>query len=124
MEDDVRVRARELLIYGSKITYDTIIELKKDGFIRFFENFSVQGLSNDAKIKLENGKEIPLFDIKIKKIRDLADEFVPNKENYEKDATMVGNGFMITYDMLDNLSKKPSKSQKSNWTSKFGFSKK
>lgn len=124
MEDDVRIRTRELLVYGGKITYDTIIELKKSGFIRFFENFSVQGLSNDAKIRLENGKEISLFDIKIKKIRDLPDEFVPNKENYEKNATMVGNGFTITYDMLDNLSKKPSKPQKSGWASKFGFSKK
>lgn len=121
MEDDVRINGREILIYGSKITYDSIIELKKNGFIRFFENFSVQGLSNDAKIKLENGKIIPLFDIKTKKIRDLADEFVPDKDQYGKDATMVGSGFTITYDMLDNLSKKPTKPQKSSWTSKFSF---
>ncbi|QUC64635.1 DnaJ domain-containing protein [Nitrosopumilus sp. K4] len=124
MEDDVIIRAREILVYGSKITYDSIIELKKDGFVRFFEKFSVQGLSNDAKIKLENGKVIPLFDIKTKKIKDLADEFVPDKENYDKNATMVGGGFTITYDMLDNLSKKPTKPQKSGWGSKFGFSKK
>jgi hypothetical protein len=37
---------------------------------------------------------------------------------------MVGNGFTITYDMLNNLSKKPSKKQNSNWTSRFRFSKK
>ena len=124
LEDDVRISGREILIYGGKITYDTVIELKKDGLIRFFENFSVQGLSNDAIIKLENGKEIPLVDIKTKKIRDLADEFVANKDDYGKDATMVGNGFTITYEMLDNLSKKPSKPQKSGWASKFGFSRK
>lgn len=124
LEDDVRINGREILIYGGKITYDTVIELKKDGFIRFFENFSIQGLSNDAIIKLENGKEISLVDIKTKKIRDLADEFVPNKNDYGKDATMVGNGFTITYEMLDNLSKKPSKSQKSGWASRFGFSRK
>ncbi|MCV0372858.1 MAG: J domain-containing protein [Nitrosarchaeum sp.] len=122
LEDDVRIKGREILIYGGKITYDTVIELKKDGIIRFFENFSVQGLSNDAIIKLDNGKQIPLVDIKTKKIRDLADEFVPNKSDYHKDATMVGNGFTITYEMLDNLSKKPSKSQKFNWTSKLGLS--
>ena len=122
LEDDVRIRGREILIYGSKITYDTTIELKENGFIRFFENFSIQGLSNDAVIRLENGKEVPLFDIKIKKIRDLADEFVPDKSAYDKNATMVGNGFTITYEMLDNLSKKPSKTQ-SRWTSKL-FSKK
>jgi curved DNA-binding protein CbpA len=123
LEDDVRIRGREILIYGSKITYDTTIELKENGFIRFFENFSIQGLSNDAVIKLENGKEVPLFDIKIKKIRDLADEFVPDKSAYDKNATMIGNGFTITYEMLDNLSKKPSKTQ-SRWTSKLKFSKK
>ena len=120
-EDDVIISAREILFYGSKFTYDSIIELKHGGSIRFFETFSIQGLSGDAIIKLENGKKIRLFDLKTKKIRDLADEFVPIKENYTKDATMVGHGFTITYDMLDNLSKKPSK-QKSSWKSKFGFS--
>lgn len=121
LEDDVQINAREILLYGSKITYDTIIKLKKDGMIRFFENFSIQSLSNDAIIKLENGKEIRLFDIKTKKIKDLADELVPNKNEYDKDATMVGNGFTITYEMLDNLSK-PTKNQNVRWTSKFGFS--
>jgi len=120
-EDDVIISAREILFYGSKFTYDSIIELKHGGLIRFFETFSIQGLSGDAIIKLENGKKIRLFDLKTKKIRDLADEFVPIKENYTKDATMVGHGFTITYDMLDNLSKKPTK-QKTSWKSKFGFS--
>jgi hypothetical protein len=108
-------------LYGSKITYDIIIKLKKGGVIRFFENFSIQSLSNDAIIKLENGKEIRLFDIKTKKIKDLADEFVPNKNEYDKDATMVGNGFTITYEMLDNLSKKSTKNQNAGWASKFRF---
>ncbi|MDH3765812.1 MAG: molecular chaperone DnaJ, partial [Nitrosopumilus sp.] len=73
--------------------------------------------------KIENGKKIRLFDLKTKKIKDLADEFVSNKEIYAKDVTLVGHGFTITYDMLDNLSKKPNKKQKRNWTSKFRFSK-
>ncbi len=111
LEDDVIISGREILLYGSKVTYDVIIELKKDGILRFFEDFSVQGISNDAKIRLENGKEIRLFDIKIKKIKDLADEFVPDKNNYNKDDTMIGNGFTITYQMLENLNKKPSKSR-------------
>ena len=111
LEDDVIISGREILLYGSKVTYDVIIELKKDGIIRFFENFSVQGISNDAKIRLENGKEIRLFDIKTKKIKDLADEFVPNKDDYNKDDTMIGKGFTITYEMLENLHKKPSKSR-------------
>ena len=122
VEDDVVISAREILFYGGKLTYDSVIELKQGGSIRFFENFSIQGLSGDAIIKLENGKKIRLFDVKTKKIKDLADEFVSNKENYGKENTMVGHGFTITYDMLDNLSKKPTK-QKSGWASKFGFSK-
>ncbi|EIJ66842.1 DnaJ domain protein [Candidatus Nitrosopumilus salaria BD31] len=124
VEDDVTLSAREILFYGSKLTFDSTIELKQGGSIRFFENFSIQGLSGDTIIKLENGKKIRMFDLKTKKIKDLADEFVPNKENYTKDATMVGHGFTITYDMLDNLSKKPSKKQNTGWASKFGFSKK
>jgi len=120
VEDDVKISAREILFYGSKFTYDSIIELKQGGSIRFFENFSIQGLSGDAIIKLENGKKIRLFDVKTKKIRDLADDLVTNKENYGKDDTLVGHGFTITYEMLDNLSKKSSKKQ-NNWKSKFGF---
>ncbi|HSB84043.1 MAG TPA: J domain-containing protein [Nitrosarchaeum sp.] len=121
LEDDVQINAREILLYGNKITYNVIIKLKKNGMIRFFENFSIQSLSNDAIIQLENGKKIRLFDIKTKKIKDLADEFVPNKNEYEKNATMVGNGFTITYEMLDNLSKKPTKNQNTKHDSKFGF---
>mgnify|MGYP001822655542 FL=1 len=80
-------------------------------------------MSGDAIIKLENGKKIRLFDLKSKKIKDLADEFVPNKENYYKDATMVGHGFTITYEMLDNLSLKTAKKQKQSWASRLGFKK-
>ena len=122
VEDNVTISAREILFYGGKLTYDSVIELKQGGSIRFFETFSIQGISGDAIIKLENDKNIRLFDLKTKKIKDLADEFVPDKENYRKDATMVGHGFTITYDMLDNLSMKPTKKQKSSWASKFGFS--
>jgi curved DNA-binding protein CbpA len=121
VEDDVKIFAREILFYGGKFTYDSVIKLREGGTIRFFENFSIQGLSGDAIIELENGKKIRLFDLKTKKIKDLADEFVSNKENYNKDATMVGHGFTITYEMLDNLSMKPTKKQKQGWASKFGF---
>ncbi len=123
IEDNVILSAREILFYGGKFTHDSVIELKQGGSIRFFENFSIQGLSGDAIIKLENGKETRLFNLKTKKIKDLADEFVPNKENYKKNATLVGYGFTITYDMLDSLLKKINKKQKSGWASKFRFSK-
>ncbi|MEX0861909.1 DnaJ domain-containing protein [Nitrosopumilus sp.] len=123
VEDDVVLSAREILFYGGKLTYDSVIELKQGGSIRFFETFSIQGISGDAIIKLENGKKIRLFDLKTKKIKNLADEFVPNQDQYQKDATMVGHGFTITYEMLDNLSLKPTKKRKQSWASKLGFSK-
>ena len=122
VEDDVRISAREVLFYGGKLTYDSIIELKQGGTLRFFEKFSIQGLSGDAIIKLEDGERIRLFDLKTRKITSLADEFVPDKEGYDKNATLVGRGFTITYDMLANLSRKPPK-PKSRWISRFGFSK-
>ncbi len=121
VEDDVRISAREVLFYGGKLTYDSIIELKQGGTLRFFEKFSIQGLSGDAIIKLEGGERIRLFDLKTRKITSLADEFVPDKEGYDKNATLVGRGFTITYDMLANLSRKPPK-PKSRWISRFGFS--
>jgi len=102
-EDDVVISARELFFYGSKMTYDTTIELKRGGTIRFFERFSIQGLSGDAIIRLEDSKTIRLFNLKTKRIRSLPDELVPDKEKYGKDATMVGNGFIITYEMLERL---------------------
>ena len=122
VEEDVRMRARHVLFYGGKLTYDSVILLREGGSIRFFESFSIQGLSGDAIVQLENGKKIRLFDLKTKKIRDLADEFVPEKQNYAKDATMVGSGFTMTYEMLDNLSKKPARKQGGGWASRLGLS--
>ena len=124
VEQDSVLLAREILFYGEKLTFDSVIKLRKNGTIRFFEKFSIQGLSGDAIIELENGKKIRLFDLKTKKIKDLSDELISHKENYDKDATLVGNGFTITYDMLDNLSKNQTNKQQNKWSSKFRFSKK
>ena len=114
VEDDVKIRGRQIIIYGNKITYDVEIELLKNGSIRFFEDFSIQGLSDDSTIKLENNKSIRLRDLKVKKIHDLPKEFVPNVSAFGKDDTMVGKGFTITYQMLDNLEKK-STQRPSRW---------
>jgi len=105
LEDDVKISGKEILIYGHKVTYDVEIELKKGGFIRFFEDFSIQGLSDDTIIKLENGKKFTLHEFKTKRIKDLPDTVI-DKNNYSKDDTIVGKGFKITYDMLDNFDKK------------------
>ena len=119
LESDVRLRGREILVYGSKITHDVEIELAKNGTIRFFESFSIQGLSDDCVVRLENGKSIGLHDIKTKKIRDLPKELVP-AGGYEKGDTLVGKGFTITYDMLDSLGKKPA-GGRGGWSSRLGF---
>ena len=121
LEDDVKIKGREILIYGNKITYDVQIELKENGIIRFFDRNSVLGYSDDAVITLENGKTFRLHDLKIKKIREIPDEFVPNKADFGKDDTMVGKGFTITYSMLDNFEKKSEKKANSGWGSKFRF---
>ena len=117
MEDDVRVDAREILIYGSKITYDVQLRLRQNGTLRFFERYSVQGLSDDAKVVLENGKTFKLQELKTKKIRDLPERFRPGRDEFTDNATMVGHGFTITYEMLDNFDEKPAKQR--GWL-KFG----
>lgn len=118
MEDDVRVAAREVLVYGSKITYDCSILLKKGGLVRFFERTSVIGLSDDSTILLENGKVVHLRSIKSRKIRDLDDGLVEDPDAYGKGATMVGGGFAVTYDMLDSIVKDASDS--GGWRGIFG----
>lgn len=99
MEDDVRIIGRDVSVYGSKATYDCSIMVRRGGSIRFFEKYSIIGLSDDMVLSLENGKRLFLRDIKSKKVRDVVDD--PDK--YDKNETMVGNGFTITYDMLDGI---------------------
>lgn len=107
MEDDVRIIGRDILVYGSKATYDCSIMVKKGGSIRFFEKYSIIGLSDDLILSLEGGKRLFLRDIKSKKIKDLKEGFVKDYDRYDKNDTMVGNGFTITYDMLDYLIGEP-----------------
>ena len=119
LEDDARISAREVLVYGSKMTYDCSIRLRQGGVIRFFEANSVIGLSDDATITLDNEKRLYLRDIKSRKIRDLGEGLVDNPDQYEKGATMVGGGFTITYDMLDSLIKGDGGTQR-RWRGIFG----
>lgn len=126
VENDVEISAREVLVYGGKLTYDSVIELKRGGSIRFFEQFSIQGLSGDAVIRLDNSKTIRLFNLKTKRIGSLPDRLVPDKYAYPKDATMVGNGFTITYEMLESFTigekkSKPKDERAGGWRSRFGF---
>ena len=120
LEDDVSVSAREVLIYGSKMTYDVRIGLRPGGALRFFEKNSVLGLSDDAVVSLDNGKALCMHDLKTRKISDLPDRFIPRGASYGEGATMVGGGFPVTYEMIDNFEMRPAGRARS-WRSRLGF---
>ena len=85
--DNVKVTGKNILVYGSKVTYDVEFILKKDGKIRFYDQGSGFDISDDATILLENGK---MF-----KIRDI------------KHAQMISNGGKdVSYEYLDNINSK------------------
>ena len=58
--DNVKVKGNKIQIFGSKVSYDVYIELRKGGSIRFFDRGSAFDISDDAILKLENGKEFLL----------------------------------------------------------------
>lgn len=95
-EDDVRITGKHIMVYGGRITYDVEFHLAEGGTIRFFEESSVQGISDDAVIRLAGGRSVRLYDVKTKKISDVDGTAAPGR-------TMVGGGFVITYEMLDCL---------------------
>ena len=85
--DNVKVTGKNILVYGSKVTYDVKFFLKKGGKIRFYDQGSGFDISDEARIQLENAKII--------KIRDL------------KHAQMISNGGKdIFYEYIDEFYKK------------------
>jgi hypothetical protein len=101
LEDNVKVKGKKIEILGVKVTYDVEIELKQGGSIKFHDKGSGFDISDDAILKLENGKEFRLHDLKISK--------------------MIGyGGKEITYDYLDNLGKNNKKKNGTGLASKFG----
>ena len=101
LEDNVKVKGRKISILGMKVTYDVEIELKQGGTIKFHDKGSGFDISDDAILKLENGKEFRLHDLKI--------------------SQLIGyGGSEITYDYLDNIGKKNSKGKNLSWSSKLG----
>jgi len=102
LEDHVLLKGRNISILGSKITYDVVIELQKGGKIKFHDKGSGFDISDDAILRLENGKEFRLHDL--------------------KKSEMIGyGGAEITYDYLDGIGAKKTNGQKKSWKSKFGF---
>ena len=102
LEDHVLLKGRDISILGSKVTYDVTIELLKGGKLKFHDQGSGFDISDDAVLRLENGKEFRLQDL--------------------KKSEMIGyGGAEITYDYLDNIGAKKASVQKKSWKSKFGF---
>jgi len=99
--NNIKVKAKNIAIFGTTVNYNCELELKAGGSLVFHDEGSGFALSDDALIKLENGKWF--------KLRDL------------KTSNMVGHGRQITYEYLDNLGKKPGKPARSF---KFGLFKK
>jgi hypothetical protein len=94
--NNIRVRARHLIVFGTTMNYNCEIELLEGGTMTFHDEGSGFALSDDATIKLENGKKF--------KFREL------------KTSNLVGFGKQITYEYLDNIGKKQKESG-----FKFGF---
>jgi hypothetical protein len=103
LEDHVILKGKTISILGNKITYDVVIELLKGGTIKFHDRGSGFDISDDTILRLENGKEFRLQDL--------------------KKSEMIGyGGVEITYDYLDTVGAKKTNIQKKNWKSKLGFS--
>jgi hypothetical protein len=102
LEDHVILKGRDISILGNKVTYDVVIELLKGGMIKFHDQGSGFDISDDAILRLENGKEFRLHDL--------------------KKSELIGyGGSEITYDYLDTIGTKKTNGPKKSWKSKFGF---
>ena len=102
LEDHVLIKGRNISILGSKVTYNVEIELMKGGMIKFHDQGSGFDISDDAIIRLENGKEFRLHDL--------------------KKSELIGyGGTEITYEYLDNIGTQKSQRLGNRWLAKLGF---
>ena len=90
--DNVKVKGNKIQIFGSKVSYDVYIELRKGGSIRFFDRGSAFDISDDAILKLENGKEFFLDELKNKKLigfggQDLTYDFLNSLDSHVSDSS-------------------------------------
>lgn len=90
--NNVNVRARHIVIFGNTLNYNCELELKVGGTLVFHDEGSGYAISDDAQLKLENGKWFKLQELKT--------------------SNMLGHGRQVTYDYLDNIGKKQEKSQR------------
>ena len=97
--DNVKVTGKNILVYGSKVTYDVEFFLKKDGKIRFYDQGSGFDISDDSVVNLENSKKIKIRDLKRDKLislggKDITYDYIDDRENIKKSAEKnSGNKF-------------------------------
>ena len=97
--DNIKVTGKNILVYGTKVTYDVEFFLKKGGKIRFYDQGSGFDISDDATINLENGKMIKIRDLKHDKLislggKDITYDYIDDRENIKKSAKKnSGNKF-------------------------------
>ena len=97
--DNVKVTGKNILVYGTKVTYDVEFFLKKGGKIRFYDQGSGFDISDDAIVNLENGKMIKIRDLKHDKLislggKDITYDYIDDRENIKKSAKKnSGNKF-------------------------------
>lgn len=102
LEDNVKIKGRDISILGNKVTYDVEIKLTKGGKIKFHDKGSGFDISDDTILQLENGKEFRL-------------------QNFKKSQMIGYGGSDITYEYLDGIGGKKPNGSKKSWKSKFGF---
>ena len=87
--DNVKVTGKNILVYGTKVTYDVEFFLKKGGKIRFYDQGSGFDISDDAIVNLENGKMIKIRDLKHDKLislggKDITYDYIDDRQNIKK----------------------------------------
>ena len=87
--DNVKVTGKNILGYGTKVTYDVEFFLKKGCKIRFYDQGSGFDISDDATVNLENGKMIKIRDLKRDKMislggKDITYDYIDDRENIKK----------------------------------------
>jgi len=87
--DNVKVTGKNILVYGTKVTYDVEFFLKKGGKIRFYDQGSGFDISDDSIVNLENGKKIKIRDLKRDKLislggKDITYDYINDRESIKK----------------------------------------
>ena len=96
--DNIKINAREILVYGSKVTYNVDFFLKNNGKIRFYDQGSGFDISDDSTIHLEDDRIIKIRDIKRAKMishggKDVRYEDLLNLSTRKKSKSGTSNNF-------------------------------